>query len=590
MDTHVKEGQLYVQHQKFGKKWKKNWFVLYPASQNGIARLEFYDCGGSGSEKPSNTKKLDKKIIRLSECISILPAVTESCPKENMAAFCVETNDKTHVFAAEKHVTTDWVEKMCEIAFQGGSGSLTGTDSNGQDIQMAENLIYYSREEVNEFWVTVQRTEASERCDLIGSYWLKADGESLILKDPKSKRNLLMWPYKLLRRYGRDRVMFSFEAGRRCDSGPGNFTFETKQGNDIFQIVESAIREQKAQAEDRHQSCPSFDPDCPAMQQIRTAIAEGNAREPDGDSGGSKPGSADGVFGRREGADGKHLKGRTLPEPPAPVGGTPPRSPMHRGPRSGPPSLDDQTNLYSEPADSVRIPPNPGECLYSDPVDSIKGGSSPRLRPLGDEGGSRHSGKKPEPFYSDIYDRVHLDLAQRTAGMSLDGIVRRPSEGGRAEHIYDEPEGRAGQYSSLPSLYDEARPDAQAWKTRGMDEFQGHEAPYNPDLDDYSVPAYGKPQPSATARPKVPKPLTAPKPIKGPRKEPPPLPQGKTGANLNNNNSSSNQNRGGGGGGVVGKHVELYSKVSKHKPPANSWYPPVALRSPDIIYDNLGDI
>src|SRR4029434_1168681 len=55
---------------------------------------------------------------RLSECISILPAVTESCPKENMAAFCVETNDKTHVFAAEKHVTTDWVEKMCEIAFQ----------------------------------------------------------------------------------------------------------------------------------------------------------------------------------------------------------------------------------------------------------------------------------------------------------------------------------------------------------------------------------------------------------------------------------------------------------------------------------------
>lgn len=91
--------------------------MLYPASQNGIARLEFYDCAGSGSEKPS-TKKLDKKIIRLSECISILPALTESCPKENMSAFCVETNDKTHVFAAEKQVTNEWVEKMCEIAFQ----------------------------------------------------------------------------------------------------------------------------------------------------------------------------------------------------------------------------------------------------------------------------------------------------------------------------------------------------------------------------------------------------------------------------------------------------------------------------------------
>lgn len=35
-----------------------------------------------------------------------------------MSAFCVETNDKTHVFAADKQVTNEWVEKMCEIAFQ----------------------------------------------------------------------------------------------------------------------------------------------------------------------------------------------------------------------------------------------------------------------------------------------------------------------------------------------------------------------------------------------------------------------------------------------------------------------------------------
>lgn len=108
------------------QKWKKNWFVLYPASQNGIARLEFFDApgggggGGGGSVGGSNekTRKLDKKIIRLSECISILPALTESCPKDNMAAFCVETNDKTHVFSAEKAVAKDWMDTMCDIAFQ----------------------------------------------------------------------------------------------------------------------------------------------------------------------------------------------------------------------------------------------------------------------------------------------------------------------------------------------------------------------------------------------------------------------------------------------------------------------------------------
>lgn len=58
--------------------------------------------------------------------------------------------------------------------------------------------------------MSVQRTEASERCGLLGNYWLKADGESLILKDPKMKKNLLVWPYKLLRRYGRDRVSSHF--------------------------------------------------------------------------------------------------------------------------------------------------------------------------------------------------------------------------------------------------------------------------------------------------------------------------------------------------------------------------------------------
>lgn len=65
---------------------------------------------------------------------------------------------------------------------------------------------FYVLRAVNEFWVTIQRTEASDRCGLAGNYWLKAESDTLILKEPKTKRNMLVWPYKLLRRYGRDRV------------------------------------------------------------------------------------------------------------------------------------------------------------------------------------------------------------------------------------------------------------------------------------------------------------------------------------------------------------------------------------------------
>ncbi|KAJ8377317.1 hypothetical protein AAFF_G00261660 [Aldrovandia affinis] len=284
-------------------------------------------------------------------------------------------------------------------------------------------------------------------------------------------------------------VMFSFEAGRRCESGPGNFTFETKQGNEIFAIVEGSIREQKAQAEENRQSCPSLDPDCPALQLARATIAEGNRdAEAAGDSGGSKPGSADG---------------------------------------------EDHSSLYSEPADSVRLPPSPADGLYSDPVDSIKAPHPPAPR-------------KPEPLYSDIYDRVSAEP----------GSGAGPGAGPR-EHIYDEPEGRG--VARATTLYDEA------WRS--------HEPPNAPTpTPPYPAPAYGKHPPPP--RTKGPRPL--PKPTKG-------LPS----RNVNNNNSSSSSSSSSSAGG---KHVDLYSQVSRHKPPPNAWYPHSPLRTPDIIYDNLGDV
>ncbi|XP_042193057.1 docking protein 1b isoform X2 [Callorhinchus milii] len=270
MDKAIKEGQLQVLHLKFGKKiWRKNWFVLYPASQHGISRLEFYDCkdGSNVSEKQA-TKKLDKKIIRLADCISITPLPGETCPKE-MTAFSIETGEKLYTFAAEKLTSSEWVEKLCETAFPSPSDSFCGANSKPVSLEMAENSLYYSREEVNEFWVAVQKTEAAERCGLHGRYLLKADQEALVLKDAKTKQPLYMWPYKLLRRYGRDKIMFSFEAGRRCESGAGNFTFETKHGNDIFLLVECGIREQKAQAEENRRSFHSSEQDlsgCPAKE------------------------------------------------------------------------------------------------------------------------------------------------------------------------------------------------------------------------------------------------------------------------------------------------------------------------------------
>lgn len=106
--------------------------------------------------------------------------------------------------------------------------------------------------------------------------------------------------------------MFSFEAGRRCPSGPGTFTFQTAQGNDIFQAVETAIQLQKAQGK------------AGQGQEVLRADSHEEATE-------GKPAS--------------------LPGAQEPLGSHP--------------------ALYAEPLDSLRIPPGPSQdSLYSDPLDS----------------------------------------------------------------------------------------------------------------------------------------------------------------------------------------------------------------------------
>ncbi|XP_026790426.2 docking protein 2 [Pangasianodon hypophthalmus] len=242
MDTHVKRGEVYLQHQKYSEKWKRYWLNLYPNNRNGVARLELTET--TPERSPVIVRKHpDRKIVRLADCISVvrLPPHAEALPGDNMAAFCVATDEKRLVFAVEKENCGEWVEKICEIAFQKSSNNVPQLV-----LQMEENQIYASREEVFEFLVTVQQSEASVRCSLQGAYWLQVGEDMFMLKDTDSKQRVMEWPYKLLRRYGRDKTTFSIEAGRRCDSGPGTFIFETKQGDEILHLMELAIQQQKS--------------------------------------------------------------------------------------------------------------------------------------------------------------------------------------------------------------------------------------------------------------------------------------------------------------------------------------------------------
>ncbi|KAL4601550.1 docking protein 1-like isoform X2 [Arapaima gigas] len=370
MDALVTEGRLYVQQQStFGKRWRwrKLWAVLYRSSPSGVARLELRDSGAADDRLVA--RRPDRKLVlRLSECVSVQEAPEEPGPKEDMAVFRVATAERTLTFATPRHAGAGWVQTLRHVAFQGAGGQ----DSiSPQPIRMVENLIYASRDEVNQFRVKVRETEAAERCSLQGAYWLRVTGDGLHLLDPDNTDTVLHWPYRLLRRYGYDKETFSMEAGRRCDSGPGSFSFESCQSSEIFVQVENIIHEQTL-----------------------GALESGSVGE-------AEP-----------------LARRSLP--------TPPRSPLPPSPRR--PALLEQCSPYAEPADCLRSAPvllappalrrqdNQPEPLYSDVYDLVDVDLTQRTACLGLENarggvdscpGSSEKAEReePEPLYSQVVKR-----------------------------------------------------------------------------------------------------------------------------------------------------------------------------------------
>lgn len=252
VETPVKDGILYQQHIKFGKKsWRKVWALLYAGGPSGVARLESWDVrdgglGPAGDRSTGPGRRGERRVIRLADCVSVLPADGESCPRDT-GAFLLTTTERSHLLAAQHRQS--WMGPICQLAFPG-----TGECSSGPGeaespkrgfVPMEENSIYSSWQEAGEFPVVVQRTEAATRCQLKGSYLLVLGQDDIQLKETSNPQALYSWPYRFLRKFGSDKGVFSFEAGRRCDSGEGLFAFSSLHAPDMCGAVAAAIARQR---------------------------------------------------------------------------------------------------------------------------------------------------------------------------------------------------------------------------------------------------------------------------------------------------------------------------------------------------------
>ncbi|XP_028733457.2 docking protein 2 isoform X2 [Peromyscus leucopus] len=246
----------------WAQKWRRFTAVLYGESGCALARLELQD----GPEK-TRRGEATRKVVRLSDCLRVAEAGSEASSPRDTSAFILETKERLYLLAAPSAERSDWIQAICLLAFPRKEPS--GLEEKNDRPCMEENELYSSSTTGvtrKEYAVTMRPTEASERCRLRGSYTLRVGVSALELwGGPEPGTQLYDWPYRFLRRFGRDKVTFSFEAGRRCVSGEGSFEFETRQGNEIFQALEEAIAAQKNAA-------PSGPPTLPATGPMMAAV------------------------------------------------------------------------------------------------------------------------------------------------------------------------------------------------------------------------------------------------------------------------------------------------------------------------------
>ncbi|PKU28094.1 fibroblast growth factor receptor substrate 3 [Limosa lapponica baueri] len=85
-----------------------------------------------------------------------------------------------------------------------------------------------------------QVTNVDDEGNELGSGIMELTQTELILHT--HKRDAVRWPYLCLRRYGYDSNLFSFESGRRCQTGQGIFAFKCSRAEEIFNLLQDLMQ------------------------------------------------------------------------------------------------------------------------------------------------------------------------------------------------------------------------------------------------------------------------------------------------------------------------------------------------------------
>lgn len=179
------------------------------------------------------------KIITLENCVKI----TQEPPPANLINIVTKTETLTLNALNDKDLK-DWVEALQSVAFKDKT-----QPPPRNSVMEEDNDLYCTSYTDGIFTVNLQAADLAQiNCSLEPkTYTMHLTATEIQLKnlDVNGATIVAKWPYRYIRKYGYRDGKFTFEAGRKCDTGEGVFSFHHINPQEVFRCMGAKMKSMK---------------------------------------------------------------------------------------------------------------------------------------------------------------------------------------------------------------------------------------------------------------------------------------------------------------------------------------------------------